>query len=224
MRIAVVDTYYPAFVAEHYRRRPALRSAPYEQQLASLLSRSFGTSDAYSHYLGELGHDAIDLAVSCYEVQAAWAHEHGGSSLMRHAARLPTRLGIAARFRFLHDVANAQIEAFDPQVVYLQDLWFFRRDELDAFRRDGRLVVGQIASRAPGPELLGGFDLITTSFPHFVTRFREAVSTRSTCGSRSTSACSTGSATPGSTRTRRATGRTRSRSSAGSIRPCTATA
>jgi spore maturation protein CgeB len=174
VRIAVVDTYYPAFVAEHYRRRPALRSAPYEAQLASLLSRSFGTSDAYSHYLRELGHDAVELAVNCYEVQSAWAREHGGSSLMRNAARLPTRIGMAARFLFLHDVANAQIAALDPEVVYLQDLWFFRRDELDAFRRDGRLVVGQIASRAPGPELLGGFDLITTSFPHFVTRFREA--------------------------------------------------
>jgi hypothetical protein len=174
VRIAVVDTYYPAFVAEHYQRRPALRSAPYEEQLASLLSRSFGTSDAYSHYLGELGHDAVELAVSCYEVQSAWAREHGAGSLLRNAARLPTRIGMAARFRFLHDVANAQIAAFDPDVVYLQDLWFFRRDELDAFGRDGRLVVGQIASRAPGPELLGGFDLITTSFPHFVPRFREA--------------------------------------------------
>jgi spore maturation protein CgeB len=174
VRIAVVDTYYPAFLAEHYRRRPELRRAPYEEQLAALMERCFGTSDAYSHYLAELNHDAIDLVVNCSELQSAYARERGQRSLSRHAGSLPTRVGLAARSRFLHDAANAQIEELDPEVVYLQDLWFFRREELDIFRAQGRLVVGQIASAAPGFEVLRGFDLITTSFPHFVPRFREA--------------------------------------------------
>ena len=175
MRIAVVDTYYPAFVAEHYRRRPELRHAPYDDQLAALMDRCFGTSDGYSRHLSELGHSAVDVAVNCFELQSAWTREHGEKSLLRLAGSLPTRVGTAARARFLHDVGNAQIDQLDPEVVYLQDLWFFRREELDAFRAEGRLVVGQIASRPPGPELLGGFDLITTSFPHFVDRFREEI-------------------------------------------------
>jgi hypothetical protein len=174
VRIAVVDTYYPAFVAEHYRRRPELRRAPYVEQLEALFARSFGTSDAYSHNLRALGHEAAELAVNCLELQSAWAREHGAGGLARLAAGLPTRLGVAARSRFLHRVARAQLAELDPEVVYLQDLWFFRRDELDALRGEGRLVVGQIASRPPGLELLRGFDLITTSFPHFVTRFRKA--------------------------------------------------
>jgi spore maturation protein CgeB len=174
VRIAVVDTYYSAFVAEHYRRRPELRGADYDEQQAALMARCFGTSDAYSRYLNELGHEAVELAVSCFELQAAWAREHGCSSLLRLVGSLPTRVGGAARAHFLHDVANAQIAQLDPEVIYLQDLWFFRREELDAFRSAGRLVVGQIASRPPGPELLSCFDLITTSFPHFVERFREA--------------------------------------------------
>ena len=138
------------------------------------MDRCFGTSDAYSRHLTELGHVAADFAVNCFELQAAWAREHGRTSLLRLAASLPTRVGIAARSRFLHDVAQAQIAEFDPEVVYLQDLWFFDRDELDAFRAAGRLVVGQIASSPPDIHLLQGFDLITTSFPHFVERFREA--------------------------------------------------
>jgi spore maturation protein CgeB len=174
VRIAVVDTYYPAFVAEHYRRRPELRKARYDEQLAALMDRCFGTSDAYSHHLSELGHEAVDLVVNCFELQSAWARECGRRWLLRRAGSLPTRVGLAARSRFLHDVANAQIAEFDPEVVYLQDLWFFRREELDAFRAQGRLVVGQIASAPPALELLRGFDLITTSFPHFVPRFREA--------------------------------------------------
>jgi spore maturation protein CgeB len=174
VRIAVVDTYYPAFVAEHYRLRPELRRASYNEQLGALMDRCFGTSDAYSRHLSELGHEAVDVVVNCFELQSAWAREHSGSALLRLTGSLPTRVGAAARSRFLHDVANTQIERVDPEVVYLQDLWFFRRKELDAFRAQGRLVVGQIASAPPGIELLRGFDLITTSFPHFVKRFRDA--------------------------------------------------
>jgi spore maturation protein CgeB len=174
VRIAVVDTYYPAFVAEHYRLRPELRRAGYDEQLGALMDRFFGTSDAYSRHLSELGHEAVDLVVTCFELQSARALERGRRSLLHHAGSLPTRVGAAARSRFLHDVAKAQIEQLDPDVVYLQDLWFFRREELDAFRAQGRLVVGQIASAPPGIELLRGFDLITTSFPHFIPRFREA--------------------------------------------------
>ena len=174
MRIAVVDTYYPAFVAEHYRRRPELRRAPYAEQLDALFARSFGTSDAYSHNLRALGHEAVELAVNCLEVQRAWARTHGTAPLGRLAAGLPTRLGAPVRSRFLHRVAWEQLEELDPEVVYLQDLWFFRREELDSLRAEGRLVVGQIASAPPGLEVLNGFDLITTSFPHFVSRFREA--------------------------------------------------
>lgn len=170
----MVDTYYPAFLADHYRRRPELRHANYEDQLAALMGRYFGTSDAYSHHLSELGHEAVDLVVNCFELQSAWARRRGGRSFLTRVGSLPTRVGHAARSRFLHEVANTQIERLDPQIVYLQDLWFFRREELDAFRREGRLVVGQIASASPGLELLRAFDLITTSFPHFVHRFREA--------------------------------------------------
>src|SRR5262245_19766460 len=154
VRIAVVDTYYPAFVADHYRRHPGLGSAGYEEQQAALMGRCFGTSDAYSHHLSELGHEAVDLAVNCFELQSAWSRERGNGSLIRLAGALPTRVGLAARLRFLHDVANAQIEKLDPEVVYLQDLWFFGREELDAFRAQGRFVVGRIASAPPDIELL----------------------------------------------------------------------
>jgi hypothetical protein len=49
---------------------------------------------------------------------------------------------------------------------------FFRPAELERMRREGRLVVGQIASAAPEADVLRQYSLITTSFPHFVERFR----------------------------------------------------
>jgi hypothetical protein len=74
---------------------------------------------------------------------------------------------------FFERAMRAQVAAFDPDVVFVHDLWSVRRPQLDAWRSEKRLVVGQIASPAPPPNRLRGFDLILSSFPHFVTRFRE---------------------------------------------------
>lgn len=167
MRVLVVDTYYPAFTAAHYAARPGLERAPYAEQLASLMARRFGTSDAYSANLTALGHDAADVIVNCAPLQLAWAREHG-PRWARAAARLPHP---RAQTAVLHAIAHAQVAAAAPDVVYLQDLWFFTRPELERLRRRA-LVAGQIASEPPPPERLGGFDLIATSFPHYVERFR----------------------------------------------------
>jgi spore maturation protein CgeB len=174
LRVLVVDTYYPAFLESHYAERPGLAERPYAEQLASLIERGFGTSDAYSFYLRENGHEARDTIVNCLPLQRAWAREHGAAlpRLLGPLASAPTRVGVAGRQALLHAVALAQIRAFRPDVVYLQDLWFLSRRELDAVRRRGVLVAGQIASQAPPAELLRGYDLLLTSFPHYVERFR----------------------------------------------------
>jgi glycosyltransferase involved in cell wall biosynthesis len=175
VRVLVADTYYPAFLAAHYASRPELAQAGYREQLRSLLGTRFGTSDAYSRELRALGHEAADVIVNSPELQAAWAREHGvrgQEPLRRLAAAVPTRAGALARTALLHRVALAQILSARPDVLYLQDLWFFSRRELDAIRRAGILVAGQIASEPPPPERLRGFDLLLTSFPHYVERFR----------------------------------------------------
>jgi hypothetical protein len=174
LRVLVVDTYYPAFLESHYADRPGLGDRPYSAQLASLIERGFGTSDAYSFYLSENGHEARDVIVNCLPLQRMWAREHR-ALLPRALAALagaPTRLGVAARHAFLRATAFAQVRAFRPDVVYVQDLWFFSRRQLDALRGGGVLVAGQIASQAPPADLLRGYDLLLTSFPHFVDRFR----------------------------------------------------
>jgi spore maturation protein CgeB len=163
VRIAVVDTYYPAFLEEHYRSRPGLEQRPYLEQLAALMDRCFGTADAYSRHLNSLGHEAIDLVANCDPLQLRWAEEQS------RPGRLRRRF---ARDR-LQQIAMEQIDAHGAEVVYLQDLNFLSRSNLDRLREQGRLVAGQIASPMPDAEQLRGFSLLLTSFRHYVTRFRE---------------------------------------------------
>jgi spore maturation protein CgeB len=174
VRILVLDTYYPEFLAAHYRERPELESRSYEMQLASLMDRCFGTSDAYSSHLRELGHEAVDVVANCEPLQRRWASEqgHGRIALHRLGAALPDPMRLLARRAALRRIALEQIATFDPQVVYLQDLWFFKDEDVDTLRRAGRLLAGQIASPLPAERALRRFDLLVSSFPHFVERFR----------------------------------------------------
>jgi spore maturation protein CgeB len=159
MRILIVDTYYPAFLESHYAERPELADAPYEVQWRALMDRYFGTSDAYSHFLGRLGHEARELVVNCRPMQSAWAREH--------AVR-------PARARFARDRSPVldQVEEFRPDVVFVQDLNVFDPPALRALGARAQLLVGQIASAIPRRASLASYDLLVSSLPHFVERFR----------------------------------------------------
>ena len=165
MRILILDTVYAAFLDSHYARHPELGDGSYDEHWNSLMGASFGTFDAYSHYLGQLGHPAHELIVNAIPLQNAWAAEHGlRRSLVR--GHLRTRDWLAA-------VLDAQVRDFAPDVLYVQDLHAFSADRLRRLRRHARVLAGQIASELPPWEQVEPYDVVFTSFPHFVPRLRE---------------------------------------------------
>jgi hypothetical protein len=178
VRIAIVDTYYPAFLGSCYRASSSLESRPYDEQLRALMDACFGTSDFYSRHLGTLGCEAIDLIANCVPLQSAWARQNR-VAFSRLAMRVPARLfRIPLLGRWLAglpgllDIAAAQIQAFRPDVLYCQDLSFFPPERLAALKQHVGIVVGQIASPLPPRAFVEAYDLILTSFPHFVGRIR----------------------------------------------------
>jgi hypothetical protein len=173
--VLVVDTHYPAFATRHYGADPALAERSYDEQLASLVDTWFATSGIYPQHLTALGHEAREIVANCLPLQLAWAREHGlRLGALASAARLPGPAGRLPRNRVLHRIAHAQVEAFEPDVVYIQDLWFFSASELAAMRRRGIRVAAQIGSRPPSDGRATELDFAATSFPHFVPRLRDA--------------------------------------------------
>lgn len=179
MRIAIVDTYYPRFIASLYAGRPDLANQSHDIQLSSLLSQAFGTSDFYSENLRSLGWEASDLIVNCLQLQSAWASESHvpfypwALKLPRRSFRLPVIGPWLASLPGLIDIALAQIRQLRPDILYCQDLSFFPPAILRQLKEEVRLIVGQIACPLPTPDYLQGYDLILTSFPHFVPRLRD---------------------------------------------------
>lgn len=178
MRIAIVDTYYPRFLSNHYREHPGLAGAASDEQRVSLLDACFGTSDYYSRNLAALGCEALDLIVNCVPLQKAWASENDvplstwALKVPHRTFRLPVVGPWLSSLPGLLEVAIAQIKSYKPDVLYCQDLSFFPGSVLKELKAYVRLVVGQIACPLPPESFLKGYDLILTSFPHFVGRLR----------------------------------------------------
>lgn len=150
-----LNTYYLGFLEHHYRLRPELLEASYESQHKALQAACFGDSDFYSAGLRNAGWAAEDLIVNCSSLQRQWASEHGID---------PTLSPVG--------MALEQIARIRPQVFYLQDLALGTREFLSAVRPHVELIVGQIASPIPSQTYLDGFDILISSFPHFVDVFR----------------------------------------------------
>ncbi|OWY27293.1 CgeB family protein [Herbaspirillum robiniae] len=178
MRIALLDTYYPRFLAANYATHPELADKPFPEQRQNLLKQVFGTSDFYSRHLQAMGHDAQDLIVNCTPLQQTWARTHDVSysalalKLPQRLLRLPVIGPWLSALPGLVEIAVAQIKAMQPDVLYCQDLWFLPPQKLAELRPFVKLIVGQIASPLPPEAYLKGYDLILTSFPHFVPRLR----------------------------------------------------
>jgi hypothetical protein len=139
------------------------------------MGRCFGTADAYSHNLRLLGHEATEVVANCVPMQCRWAADHGLRSLARLIEPLPARTGraVARLTSVFHKVVVAQIAAYEPDVVYVQDVRIFTARQVRQLRKRGRLTVGQLGSKPPPLDHLRAFDLITTSLPNHVSRFRD---------------------------------------------------
>jgi spore maturation protein CgeB len=178
MRIVIVDNYYRRFLNQHYSDHPSLASKSYEQQRKSLIEARFATSDFYSRHLVDLGCEVVDLIANCRPLQSAWSRENGirfnpvTFPVPHRFYRVPLVGSVLAALPGYLDVAMAQIRSIKPDVLYCHDLTFFPPAALKEIKQHVRLIVGQIASPLPPTRFLHGFDLILTSFPHFVPRLK----------------------------------------------------
>ena len=175
MKILVVDTYYPNFLRDFYSKNKKFKN--YNDNLNALLSECFGTSDYYSYNLKKLGHEAQDLIVNDEKLQRLWAKENNfhlqNSKLLSKIQALPYVGKYFGGLTWIQEIAIAQIKTHKPDIVYLQDLSILLPDTLKLAKKYCKLLVGQIACPLPPKENLLQFDLILTSFPHFVKKFRE---------------------------------------------------
>jgi hypothetical protein len=180
MKILFLDTYYPKFL-ESVKSTVLQGNSDYQTILDKLLALRFGTADFYSRNLNKLGHETRDIIFNFEELQRQWIFQTrkqplvSGNLIRRIIQKLPFPLITStANANSLDSIAINQIKDYQPDILYLQDLNILSPQILNELRatRVVKLIVGQIACPLPSAEICKAFDLILTSFPHYVDRFR----------------------------------------------------
>lgn len=180
MKVLIIDTYYENFLDKFYENNIYLKDKNYVNNLNSLLNACFGTSDSYSYYLNRLDDvEAYDLIVNSNQLQIKWAKENKikvnnlNFNLNYKLFRIPLLGKSLNKLSPLTNIALSQIKNIKADVVYIQNLSFFTEDILLEIKNHTKLLVGQIASPLPPLSFIRPYDLILTSFPHFVDQIKQ---------------------------------------------------
>ncbi len=176
MKFLIIDTYYPAFLNTFYGRHPDLTGYPFEQQWRLLMDQCFGTADFYSYNLNKLGHEATEVVANCEPLQLKCAKEQG-----IELAEPGWRVGIKKGFLpwpqrvqstdWVYTVLQAQVRHHRPDVLFIQNMNSTSSAFLQEIRPYVKLIVGQIACPISPAANFRPYDLILSSFPHFVEQF-----------------------------------------------------
>jgi len=174
VKVLIVDTYYPDFLQSYYAKNPDLSDHSYQEEWRLLMDECFGTADYYSTNLAKLGHEATEVVANCQTLQIRWARESGVSLPFNFGWRSwgGTRVPWPCK-DWLYPVLLAQVKHYKPDVIHVQDPNGTDPRFLRTIRPLVRLITAQIASPVSGDADFSGYDLMLSSFPHFVRRFRE---------------------------------------------------
>jgi spore maturation protein CgeB len=200
MRILVLNTDYPRFLASLYRSQPGLETASYAAQMTARNASLFGVADFYSRNFSALGHPSAEIHVNNPWLQSAWAREHGLSVevalppgadprrgapawLQRAAAPFKPMLRPLARKLGLSpgldaDAVNillAQIEDFRPDLVLNQNIFQVDTGLARRIKAIGNpILIGQVGIEPPRGSDWSTYDLMLSQLPRIVAHFRNA--------------------------------------------------
>lgn len=174
MKILIFDEYYKDFLFQFYQRFPKNTSSSYHQTLKALLACDFGTGDFYSRNLASLGVPAQEVIINDSRLQKKWAQENSCDKLLYHLDNVPY-LNKYIMSNWQEEILEQQITSYKPDVLFCQDIYLPSSKFLSKIKQRSKIfIVGQCARPVEFSEIkLDAFDLILSSFPHYVTRFKK---------------------------------------------------
>jgi spore maturation protein CgeB len=191
MRILILDTYYPEAQQQIYESHPGLERQPYAEQSRTVYDFGFARADFLPRNLRDIGHETEQFIVNVPSLQRRWGEERGVlpkglSQVVTEAQRvwknryrsLKRRLGSVSPTQRASDwelkVLDAQVEAFQPDIIFICDVLYLPSEVHDRLKEKTRLLVGEMAYPIPKGLDLRAFDLILSAAPHYVDRLRDA--------------------------------------------------
>jgi spore maturation protein CgeB len=161
MRLIRLTTNYPAYLTRFYSARRESAQKPYAKQYAELVADAFGWADFWTEALSGLGYEVWEPIANAESMQKQWAQEN--------ASRVdPTN--------WMHDIVVAQVAAFRPDVVFIDDYGAFNAQFVRRLRDAApsiRLILGWCAAPYSDESVFSEYDVLLTSIPGVAEHFRQ---------------------------------------------------
>lgn len=159
-RFQLLNTHYPAYWRQFYARQPGLAQASYAEQLATLLADGFGSSDFWTTAFEQHGYVTGQVLANIEPLQKQWAAEN---SVTFDAGN------------WVYDIAEAQIKAFQPEVVFSGDYSAYHAGFMQRIRAGCpsiKLVLGWCGAPFSDPAVFHQYDAVLSNIPELVAHFR----------------------------------------------------
>ena len=160
MRLLKLTSLYQQYIAAFYASRPRLVNQSYAAQKEALDYDAFGWGDFWSHALQPMGYEVMEVSANVESLQKAWALENG------------------AKFHpdtWRWDIAWAQVAAFQPDILFMDDYstftykWLLElRDACPAIS----LILGWCGAPYQDATVFKAYDLVLSCIPELVDHFR----------------------------------------------------
>jgi len=161
LRLQRITTNYPAYIEQFYARNPDLGSQSYAVQHAALMADCYGGADFWSVALSRLGHETDEVVANAEAMQKRWAEEKGVTYCDAD---------------YLLKIAAAQVKAFQPDILFVNDYVTFTAAFLRQLKsecRSIRLILGWCGAPYNDPSVFREYNMVLTCIPEFVPQFRE---------------------------------------------------
>jgi len=149
MRFLQLQAFYPSYLNLFYSSRPELIEAPFTRQIQELVADGFTGCHLFAPYLAPHGFESHLVVVNNPCSQGQWAREHNLHSLSSEG--------------WQHTIARAQIEYYQPDVLYLNSPIGYDSRFLSSLRWKPKLVMGWLSAEVPADLDLTSIDLMLTS-------------------------------------------------------------
>ena len=160
-RFQKFTTIYGIFARQFLKNNLDCEYLSYQELYDRFVRTRYGLSNFYAKHMEALGNEAQDLFASFEPLQKAWAREQGVEY---------------GEDTWLRDIVLAQVKAFQPDVLYLQDLYLldqsFRQQLREACNKRV-MIIGWRAAPTQDFTVFGDLDVILTAAPHMVQKLRQ---------------------------------------------------
>lgn len=157
MKVVLCTTYYQQYLDYFYRKHCGLSETSYRTQMEAILDDCFVSWGGLARCFKKIDSDSCLIIPNCKPLQTAWAKENNITFSV-------------SDWQFT--IAIEQAKKIKPDVFYIGSMFDYYGEFLDKIRKYTRNIFGWISCRIPNGTPYHRLDLILSSLPSLVDKFK----------------------------------------------------